>query len=69
QLGRTLYKQRADILAWFDHPGSSNDPTDAINGRHEHLQGTTLGFQNLFNYRIRSLLEAGGSRPLIHSLS
>ena len=33
QLGRTLEKRRDDILAWFDHPGSSNGPTEAINGR------------------------------------
>jgi transposase len=69
QLGRTLHKRRDDILAWFDHPGSSNGPTEAINGRLEHLRGIALGFRNLINYRLRSLLEAGGFRPLIHSLS
>lgn len=69
QLGRTLHKRRTDILAWFDHPGSSNGPTEAINGRLEHLRGIALGFRNLINYRLRSLLEAGGFRPLIHSLS
>ena len=69
QLGRTLDKRRADILAWFDHPGSSNGPTEAINGRLEHIRGIALGFRNLVNYRLRSLLEAGGFRPLIHSLS
>ena len=69
QLGRTLEKRRDDILAWFDHPGSSNGPTEAINGRLEHLRGIALGFRNLVNYRLRSLLEAGGFRPLIHSLS
>lgn len=69
QLGRTLEKRRDDILAWFDHPGSSNGPTEAINGRLEHLRGIALGLRNLVNYRLRSLLEAGGFRPLIHSLS
>ena len=69
QLGRTLEKRRDDILAWFDHPGSSNGPTEAINGRLEHLRGIALGFRNLVNYRLRSLLEADGFRPLIHSLS
>ncbi|QLQ14574.1 MAG: ISL3 family transposase [Micropruina sp.] len=69
QLGRTLQQRRADILAFFDHPGSSNGPTEAINGRLEHLRGIALGFRNLINYRLRSLLEAGGFRPLIHSLS
>lgn len=69
QLGRTLHARREDILAYFDHPGSSNGPTEAINGRLEHLRGIALGFRNLVNYRLRSLLEAGGFRPLIHSLS
>ena len=68
QLGRTLHKRRADILAFFDHPGTSNGPTEAINGRLEHLRGIALGFRNLANYRLRSLLEAGGFRPLLHSL-
>ena len=66
QLGRTLHKRRADILAFFDHPGTSNGPTEAINGRLEHLRGIALGFRNLANYRLRSLLEAGGFRPLLH---
>ena len=61
-------KQRvADILAFFDRPGSSNGPTEAINGRLEHLRGTALGFRNLTLYIARSLLEAGGFRPKIHS--
>lgn len=41
QLGRTLHKRRDDILAFFDHPGTSNGPTEAINGRLEHLRQTT----------------------------
>jgi transposase len=69
QLGGTMAKRRDDILAWFDHPGSSNGPTEAINGRLEHLRGIALGFRNIINYRLRSLLEAGGFRPLIHCLS
>lgn len=67
QLGRTLHKRRDDILAFFDHPGTSNGPTEAINGRLEHLRGIALGFRNLTNYRLRSLLEAGGFRPQLHS--
>ena len=35
----------------------------------ERLRGIALGFRNIVNYRLRSLLEAGGFRPLIHSLS
>lgn len=67
RLGRTLNHRAGDILAFFDHPGSSNGPTEAINGRLEHLRGIALGFQNLTHYITRSLLEAGGFRnQLLH---
>ena len=46
-LGRTLKKRAADVLAYFDRPGTSNGPTEAINGRLEHLRGSALGFRNL----------------------
>jgi transposase len=59
-LGRTLMKRAADVLAYFDRPGTSNGPTEAINGRLEHLRGSALGFRNLTNYIARSLLETGG---------
>ena len=65
-LGRTLKQRAADILAYFDRPGTSNGPTEAINGRLEHLRGSALGFRNLTNYVARCLLEAGGFRPLLH---
>jgi transposase len=66
-LGRTLKKRAVDVLAYFDRPGTSNGPTEAINGRLEHLRGSALGFRNLTNYIIaRSLLETGGFRPLLH---
>lgn len=65
-LGRTLTKRAADVLAYFDRPGTSNGPTEAINGRLEHLRGTALGFRNLTNYIARSLLETGGFRPQLH---
>jgi transposase len=44
-LGRTLKKRAADVLAYFDRPGTSNGPTEAINGRLEHLRGSALGFR------------------------
>jgi len=66
KLAYTLDRRRADILAYFDHPGTSNGPTEAINGRLEHLRGSALGFRNLAHYIARSLLEAGGFRPLLH---
>lgn len=65
-LGRTLKKRSADVLAYFDRPHTSNGPTEAINGRLEHLRGSALGFRNLTNYIARSLLEAGGFRPQLH---
>jgi transposase len=65
-LGRTLKRRAADVLAFFDRPGTSNGPTEAINGRLEHLRGSALGFRNLTNYIARSLLEAGGFRPRLH---
>lgn len=65
-LGRTLKKRSADVLAYFDRPGTSNGPTEAINGRLEHLRGSALGFRNLTNYVARCLLEAGGFRPQLH---
>ena len=65
-LGRTLTKRAGDILAYFDRPGTSNGPTEAVNGRLEHLRGTALGFRNLTNYIARSLLETGGFRPQLH---
>ena len=68
-LGRTLKKRAADVLAYFDRPGASNGPTEAINGRLEHLRGSALGFRNLTNYIARSLLETGGLRPQLHPRS
>ena len=65
-LGRTLKKRAADVLAYFERPGTSNGPTEAINGRLEHLRGSALGFRNLTNYIARSLLETGGFRPRLH---
>ena len=65
-LGRTLKKRAADVLAYFDRPRTSNGPTEALNGRLEHLRGSALGFRNLTHYIARSLLETGGFRPQLH---
>ncbi|ALO67780.1 transposase [Arthrobacter alpinus] len=67
KMGRTLKRRATDVLAYFDRPGTSNGPTEAINGRLEHLRGSALGFRNLTNYVARSLLESGGFRPKLHS--
>ncbi|MFK5635313.1 transposase, partial [Ornithinimicrobium sp. LYQ103] len=45
---------------------TSNGPTEAVNGRLEHLRGLALGFRNLTHYIARALLEAGGFRPRLH---
>ena len=66
RLGRTLNQRAGDILAYFDRPGTSNGPTEALNGRLEHLRGSALGFRNLTNYIARSLLETGGFRRRLH---
>jgi len=57
-LGRTLQRRRDDVLAYFTHR-ASNGPTEAINGRLEALRRNALGFRNLINYRLRSLLHCG----------
>ena len=65
QLGRTLWRRRDDILAYFDHH-SSNGPTD---GRLEALHRNALGIRNLTHYRIRSLLHCGNLTRQIDALS
>ena len=67
-LEQTMKRRRDDILAFFDHPGTSNGPTEAVNGLLEHLRGTARGFRNIVNYIARCLLDAGGFKPLTHSL-
>ena len=67
QLGRTLHRRRADVLAYFDHH-ASNRPTEAIIGRLEALRRNALGFRNLTHYRIRSLLHCGNLAQLINAL-
>jgi transposase len=66
QLGCTLSRRRADILAFFDHH-ASNGPTEAINGRLEALRRNALGFRNLTNYRWRSLLHSGALHQLVNA--
>ena len=46
-------------------PGTSNGPTEAINGRLEHLRGTALGFRKPDNYVAGSLLEATGQPSVV----
>ncbi len=67
QLGRTLWRRRTDVLAYFDHH-ASNGPTEAINGRLEALRRNALGFRNLTHYRLRSLLHCGNLAARIEAL-
>jgi transposase len=67
QLGRTLWRRREDILAYFD-VGASNGPVEAINGRLEHLRGIALGFRNLDHYILRSLIHSGQLQSRINAL-
>ena len=67
QLGRTLHRRRADVLAYFDHH-VSNGPTEAINGRLEALRRNAVGFRNLTHYRLRSLLHCGNLIQQINAL-
>src|SRR5690606_41733279 len=43
KLGSTLSRRAADMLAYFDRPGTSNGPTEAMHGRLEHRRGSALG--------------------------
>ena len=42
-LGRTLKRRARDILAYFDHPHTTSDPTQAINAPLEHLRSRAPG--------------------------
>ena len=59
-LGRTFNRRAPDILAYFDRPGTSNGPTEAINGRLEHLRGSALGFRN--PHQLHRQITAGNRR-------
>ena len=67
QLGRTLWRRREDVLAYFDI-GASNGPVEAINGRLEHLRGIALGFGNLDHYILRCLIHSGQLHTRINAL-
>lgn len=67
QLGRSLWRRRHEILAYFD-TGTSNGPVEAINGRLEHLRGIALGFRNLTHYILRSLIHSGQLADRVNAL-
>lgn len=64
--GRTLKRRVTDVLAYVDRPGTSNGPSEAINGRLEHLRGSALSSRNFTSCVARSLPESGGFTPKRH---
>ena len=66
KLGGSDAAARRGLGAYFDRSGTYNGPTEAIDGRLEHLRGSVLGFRNLTNYIARCLLETGGFSPRLH---
>ena len=52
-----------DVLAYFDRPGTSNGPTEAINGRLNTYAARRWASRNLTNYIARALLECAAARP------
>lgn len=59
----TLTRWKTEISAYFNTGRASNGPTEAIDGVIETTRRIARGFRNFTNYRIRSLLAAGGYRP------
>lgn len=68
KLGRTLKARADDVLAYFERPGTSNGPSEAINGRLEHLRGSALGLRNLTNYIVRAPGERRFQTPTTPSI-
>ena len=66
RLGRTLEPARQRCPGLLRPARHLQRPTEALNGRLEHLRGSGLGFRNLTNYIARCLLETGGFRPRLH---
>ena len=58
QLGRTIARWAAQIVAWH-RARVSNGPTEAANNLIKRVKRIAFGFRNFANYRIRSLLYAG----------
>src|SRR5699024_11099230 len=68
QLGRTLWRKRKQVLAFFDHGGASTGPGEAVNGRWEHQRGTALAFRNFDHYVLRCLIHSGQLTERINAL-
>lgn len=66
RLVRTLKQRAADVLAFFDRPGASNGPAEAIDGRVDTSAAPPSASGNLTNYVTRPRLDPGGFRPHLH---
>ena len=59
RLGPALRRPARDTPVYCDRLGTSKGPSEALNGRIEHLRGSALGFRKLSNYIARALLDVG----------
>jgi hypothetical protein len=67
QLGRTLHRRRADVLAYFDHQLQTARPKRSTVAW-KPWRRNALGFRNLTHYRLRSLLHCGNLIQQINAL-
>ncbi|MEO7127063.1 MAG: transposase [Nakamurella sp.] len=58
ELGRTVWRNRAQILEFFGRGGASYGLVEAINDRLEHPRGIALGFRNFTHYALRCPIHA-----------
>jgi len=54
RVGSRTLKRTDDVRPTSTDPATSG-PTEAINGRLEHLRGSALGFRNLTNYEASQI--------------
>jgi transposase len=59
KLGRTLHAWRTELLAHFDHPDTSNGPTENLNLKIQNTKRIARGYRNFTHYRLRLLLNHG----------
>jgi transposase len=67
-LGRTLKSGPPTCWPTSTAPARQQRPTEAINGRLEHLRGSALGFRNLTNYIARASSKPADSDPNSYTL-
>jgi len=65
QMGRTIGRWKAQIVAWH-HAHATNASTEAMNNLIKRVKRVAFGFKRFRNYRIRTLLYAG--KPNWHLL-